>query len=81
MMHTLKRLLLVVFLLALVAAVLLFVLENQQAVALVMFGWPAPAVPISVVILAALLAGLAVGPLLGAYVAIRAKKRLRKPSV
>ncbi|GGU69428.1 hypothetical protein GCM10009504_28170 [Pseudomonas laurentiana] len=77
-MRNLKRLLLVVFVLAVAAVVLLFVLENQQAVALVLFGWSAPALPVAVIVLAALLTGLAVGPLLGMYIALRTKSRVRR---
>lgn len=76
-MRNFKRALAVLFLLALATLVLFFVLENQQAVALVMFGWSAPAMPVAVPVLAALLIGLAIGPLLGAYGVLRSKRRLR----
>ena len=76
-MRNLKRALVVLFILALATLVLFFVLENQQAVALVMFGWSAPAMPVAVPVLAALLVGLAIGPLLGAYGVLRSKRRLR----
>ncbi|KJK09798.1 MULTISPECIES: lipopolysaccharide assembly protein LapA domain-containing protein [Pseudomonas] len=76
-MRNFKRALAVLFLLALATLVLFFVLENQQAVALVMFGWSAPAMPVAVPVLAALLVGLAIGPLLGAYGVLRSKRRLR----
>ncbi len=65
-MRNLKRALAVVFVLLLAAVVLFFVLENQQAVSLVLFGWSAPEMPVAVLVLAALVIGLAVGPLLGA---------------
>lgn len=77
-MRNLKRALVLLFVLALAALVLFFVLENQQAVALVMFGWSAPAMPVAVPVLAALLIGLAVGPLLGAYGVLRSKRRMRR---
>ncbi|TDF81184.1 LapA family protein [Pseudomonas sp. H9] len=77
-MRNLKRALVLLFVLALAALVLFFVLENQQAVALVMFGWSAPAMPVAVPVLAALLIGLAVGPLLGAYGVLRSKRRIRR---
>lgn len=64
-MRNLKRALVALFMLLLAAAVLFFVLENQQAVSLVMFGWSAPAMPVALLVLAALLVGLAVGPLAG----------------
>lgn len=79
-MRNLKRALVVLFILALAMLVLFFVLENQQAVALVMFGWSAPALPLSVVVLVALLAGLVVGPLMGVYIGLRAKGRARRIS-
>lgn len=80
-MRNIKRLLAVLFVLVLAALVLFFVLENQQSVALVLFGWTAPAVPVAVLALVSLLVGLVIGPLLGSYVALRAKRRLRKASV
>ncbi len=79
-MRNLKRALVVLFILALATLVLFFVLENQQVVALVMFGWSAPALPLSVVVLAALLLGLLVGPLMGVYVGLRTKGRARRIS-
>lgn len=57
---------------------LFFVLEKQQSVALTQFGWAAPAVSVVMFVLAALLVGLAVGLVLGTYVALRARWRLSK---
>ncbi|MFJ1338367.1 lipopolysaccharide assembly protein LapA domain-containing protein [Pseudomonas caricapapayae] len=76
-MRNLKRALVVLFVLMLAMLVLFFVLENQQAVALVMFGWSAPAMPVAVPVLVALLVGLAIGPLLGVYGVVRSKRRVR----
>lgn len=76
-MRNLKRLLVALFVLLLVTVVMFFVLENQATVPLVLFGWSAPAIPVSVWILAALVIGLAVGPLLGAYGLLRARRRIR----
>ncbi|MNJ72061.1 hypothetical protein D3C77_686750 [compost metagenome] len=76
-MRNLKRALVVLFVLMLATLVLFFVLENQQAVALVMFGWSAPAMPVAVPVLVALLVGLAIGPLLGVYGVVRSKRRVR----
>ena len=45
--------------------------------ALVLFGWTAPAVPVAVLVIAALVVGLAVGPLLGAYGVLRSKRKIR----
>lgn len=74
-MRNIKRLLLIVIVLAVAAATLLFVLENQQSTALTFLGWSGPSLPVSVFVLVALLLGLAVGPLLGWYVALRGKRR------
>ncbi|MFZ5933387.1 hypothetical protein BGP84_25515 [Pseudomonas putida] len=76
-MRNLKRALAALFVLLLAAVVLFFVLENQQPVALMMFGWVAPAMPVAVPVLAALVVGLAVGPLLGAYGVQRSKRKIR----
>lgn len=76
-MRNLKRALALLFVLLLAAVVLFFVLENQQAVSLVMFGWAAPAIPVAVLVLVALVIGLAVGPLLGAYGLLVGRRRSR----
>ncbi|MBC3465596.1 lipopolysaccharide assembly protein LapA domain-containing protein [Pseudomonas sp. RW10S2] len=76
-MRNFKRVLAALFTLLLAAVVLFFVLENQQSVSLVVFGWAAPAMPISVIVLFALVAGLVVGPLLGLYGLLRNRRRLR----
>lgn len=76
-MRNLKRALAALFVLLLAAVVLFFVLENQQAVSLVLFGWTSPAVPVAVLVIAALVVGLAVGPLLGAYGVLRSKRKIR----
>lgn len=76
-MRNLKRALAVLFVLLLAAAVLFFVLENQQAVSLKLFGWSAPALPVAVPLMAALVVGLAIGPLLGAYGVQRSKRKIR----
>lgn len=80
-MRNLKRFLLALFVLALAAVVLFFVLENQQSVSLILFGWMSPAVPLAVVVMVALVLGLTIGPLLGAYIALRSRRRLQKPAV
>ncbi|RWU18313.1 DUF1049 domain-containing protein [Pseudomonas alkylphenolica] len=76
-MRNLKRAFVALFILLLAVLVLFFVLENQQSVALVLFGWSAPALPVAVLVLAALIVGLAVGPLLGAYGVLRSKRKIR----
>ncbi|NIE73943.1 LapA family protein [Pantoea sp. Ap-967] len=76
-MRNLKRALAALFVLLLAAVVLFFVLENQQPVALMLFGWSAPELPVAVPVLCALVLGLAVGPLLGAYGVQRSKRKIR----
>ncbi|WP_095155500.1 lipopolysaccharide assembly protein LapA domain-containing protein [Pseudomonas sp. Irchel 3E13] len=75
-MRNIRRLLLVLFVISLAALALFFVLENQQSVVLVFFGWTAPAVPVAALVLAALVAGLAVGPLLGGLIVLKARRGL-----
>lgn len=76
-MRNFKRALLALFVLLLAALVLFFVLENQQTVSLVLFGWATPGVPVAVLVIAALVVGLAIGPLLGAYGLMRGKRKIR----
>jgi putative membrane protein len=76
--RNLKKLLLVLIFLAVAAVVLVFVLENQQAVALSFLGWSSPSLPVSVFVLAGLLAGMLLGPLFGWYIAAGSKRRWRK---
>jgi putative membrane protein len=76
--RNLKKLLLVLIVLAIVAVTLLFVLENPQAVALTFLGWSTPQLPVAVLVILALLLGLIVGPLLGTYVAQRSKRKYRR---
>ncbi|WP_367372496.1 LapA family protein [Pseudomonas lini] len=64
-MHNLKRVLLAVFVLLLVLAILAFVLENQQGVALLFLGWSGPQLPVSLIMVIALLVGMVIGPILG----------------
>jgi uncharacterized integral membrane protein len=72
--RNLKRFALVVFLLLVVVAVLLFVLENQQPASLVFLGMALPVLPLSVFVLLALIVGLLVGPLL-VFLGARITKR------
>ena len=64
-MHNLKRVLLAIFFLLLVLAILAFVLENRQGVSLLFLGWVGPQLPVSVVVVIALLIGMVIGPILG----------------
>ncbi|VVO29555.1 hypothetical protein PS712_04900 [Pseudomonas fluorescens] len=63
-MRNLKRVLLAVFVLLLVLAVLAFVLENQQSVSLLFLGWAGPQLPVSLVMVLALLIGMVIGPII-----------------
>lgn len=63
-MHNLKRVLLGVFVLLLFLAVLAFVLENQQPVSLLFLGGAGPQIPVSLVMVLALLIGMLIGPIL-----------------
>lgn len=74
-MRNLRRVLLFLFMFLIAALVILFALENQQLVSLVIFGSSMSAVPLAIPIILSLLLGLAVGPVLGVYVVIRAKRR------
>lgn len=63
-MRNLKRAALVLFVLLLVLATLAFVLENQQMVSLLFLGWVGPQLPVSLVVVLALLVGMLIGPML-----------------
>ncbi|AZC32621.1 hypothetical protein C4K38_4675 [Pseudomonas chlororaphis subsp. piscium] len=67
-MRSLKRVLLLVAVLFLVLAVLAFMLENQQSVSLLFLGWAGPQLPVSLVIVVALLIGMLIGPVIGWFV-------------
>ncbi|WLH11225.1 LapA family protein [Pseudomonas hefeiensis] len=74
-MRSFKRFSLVVLSLLVAAAIVLFVLENTQPVALLFLGWTAPQLPVSVYVLVSLLAGMMVGPLLAWFMG--ARRRLK----
>lgn len=64
-MRNLKRLLLAIFFLLLALVILVFVLENQQGVSLLFLGWTVPHLPVSLIMVMALLVGMVIGPILG----------------
>ena len=64
-MRNFRKVLLAVFGLLIVLALLTFVLENQQSVSLVFFGWVGPEFPVSLVLVIALLTGMLLGPIVG----------------
>ena len=76
-MSSFKRVLGILVILLVLHCILAFVLENQQVVSLRFFGWVVPQFPVSVFIVAALLLGMTVGPLVGwiASRTIRARRR------
>ncbi|QHF04420.1 DUF1049 domain-containing protein [Pseudomonas asturiensis] len=73
-MRIFKRVVVIAIVLFVVLATTVFVLENQQTVALVFFGWSAPALPFAVPVVLALLVGMLIGPVL-AWLASFRKKR------
>lgn len=76
-MRNLKRLIFFVVVVLIVSATVVFVLENQQPVALVFFGWSAPELSVAVPVVLALLVGLAVGPVLACIMSFKKTSRSR----
>ncbi len=64
-MHKAKRFLSGVIVLFLALVILVFVLENQEILALSFFGWSTAEVPVSVILVLTLIAGMIVGAALG----------------
>ena len=77
-MRGVKRVALVLIVLIAALAILAFVLENQQDVALAFLGWSTPELPVSVFVTLALIVGMLVGPVLSLL--IQSKKR-HKPAL
>jgi uncharacterized integral membrane protein len=76
-MRNFKRVVLGVFILSLALIVLAFILENQQSVSLLFLGWSGPQLPVSLVVVAALLVGMLIGPVLGWFLG-RSSRAQRK---
>lgn len=76
-MRNLKRLIFFVVVVLIVSATVVFVLENQQPVALVFFGWSAPELSVAVPVVLALLVGMVIGPLLVVVARLRRKPKTR----
>ncbi|MDT8904327.1 Protein of unknown function [Pseudomonas sp. NFACC09-4] len=74
-MRNFKRLALVVLALLVASAIVLFVLENHQPVALLFLGWSGPQLSISIFVLLALLVGMMIGPLFAWFMG--ARRRLK----
>lgn len=76
-MRNLKRMLLGIFILLLVLVILAFVLENQQSTSLMFLGLAGPQLPLSLVVVCALLVGMLIGPILGWFLG-RSSRAARK---
>lgn len=74
-MRNVKRVILAVVILLVVLATVVFVLENQQPVALVFLGWSTPPLSVAVPVILALLLGMVIGPVLGWIVSLRKKSK------
>jgi uncharacterized integral membrane protein len=77
-MRNLKRLIFFAIALLIAAVIIVFVLENQQTVALVFFGWTAPELPVAVPVLFTLLLGMLIGPLLVSLARLRKKPKVSR---
>ena len=64
-MRSLRRVSVIVSFLLLLLLTLAFVLENQQNVSLLFLGWSMPQLPVSLLVIAALLVGMLMGPCVG----------------
>ena len=64
-MRNFKRVLLAAFVLMLMLVLLAFILENQQSISLLFFGLVGPQLPVSLLMVLALLVGMTIGPILG----------------
>ncbi|MES2868406.1 MAG: lipopolysaccharide assembly protein LapA domain-containing protein [Pseudomonadota bacterium] len=71
-MRNFKRVVLAVFAIIVLFGIVVFTLENQQSMSLVFLGWRSPELPASLYFVAALLIGMAIGPVMG-FVAYRRK--------
>lgn len=74
-MRNLKRFVFFIIVLLIVAATVVFTLENQQPVALVFLGWSAPELSVAVPVILALLVGMVIGPVLAWIARLRRKPR------
>ena len=77
-MRGVKRVSLVLVILALVLVTLAFVLENQQGVTLSFLGWSSVQLPVAVFITLALILGMLISPLLGGVIRLAGR---RKPNL
>lgn len=80
-MQMFTRVIAAVVALALIVLTIVFILENQQRVALVFMGWSSPELLLAVPIIVALLAGMLIGPVLGWAFGMRRKHKLARKSI
>ncbi|OXR33418.1 hypothetical protein PSUM_15470 [Pseudomonas umsongensis] len=64
-MRSLRRVAFILFFLLLFFVILAFILENQQSVSLLFMGWSMPQLPVSLLVITALLGGMLIGPCVG----------------
>lgn len=74
-MRNVKRLIFFIVVLLIVVATVVFTLENQQAVTLVLFGWSAPELSLAIPVILALLLGMVIGPVLTSIARLRKKPK------
>jgi uncharacterized integral membrane protein len=74
-MRGVKRVPLVLVILALFLVTLAFVLENQQGVTLSFLGWSTAQLPVAVFITLALIAGMLISPLLGVMIRLAGRRK------
>ena len=77
-MRAFKRGVLVVCALAVILAIVVFVLENQQPTSLAFFGWHTYELPAYLFFIGALLVGMVIGPLMGFIAFERRAARLKR---
>ncbi|MGX9380331.1 lipopolysaccharide assembly protein LapA domain-containing protein [Pseudomonas sp. JQ36] len=73
-MRRVKSVILTVLFLVIALICFAFVLENQNPIKLTLFGWGAPDLPASLVVILALLLGMAIGPVLALGVVVRRRR-------
>lgn len=75
-MRGVKRFVVVLVVVLAALAVLAFVLENQQGVALSFLGWSTAQMPVAVFVVVALIVGMLIGPVLGVFFRRRRHKAI-----
>lgn len=74
-MRTFKRVILVVLTLLIVLVTVVFMLENQEPVALVFLGFAGPQMSVAIPVILALLVGMMLGPLLSWVASLRKRPK------